>query len=73
MKGEDPNNINFSTNLLGEKSFNVFWASDGLKALMEMRKTPEMLDDVEIINAKGNKLTIEEFLDLLKILEVRVN
>lgn len=59
---------------LGTRSFKVFWAGDGLKALMNISANhPEMLEEVRIINSAGGKLTIDEFLLEIDALEVRVN
>lgn len=74
FENEDLKNLEFSSNLLGEVSFGIFWAGEGLNALLQIsEKTPEKLTNVKIINAKGTEYTIEEFLDLLKSLQIRVN
>jgi hypothetical protein len=64
----------FESNLLGEKSFKVFWAGAGLKKLMWMvDKTPEMLQLVKIKNDKGKEYTVLDFLEEIQKLEVRTN
>jgi len=60
-------------NLLGEASFDVFWAGTGLKILMHMvDNEPEALTQATIITDKGKKLTVTEFLDDIKKLKLRM-
>jgi len=59
------------TNLLGEASFNVFYAGMGLKALMKMvDKSPELLPSVTIKTDQGKSLSVEEFLTAIQKLKV---
>jgi len=59
-------------NLLGESSFDVFWAGTGLKILMHMvNNEPEALMAAKIMSDSGKKLSITEFLDEIKKLKVR--
>jgi hypothetical protein len=59
-------------NLLGESSFDVFWAGTGLKILMHMvNNEPEALMTAKIMSDSGKKLSITEFLDEIKKLKVR--
>ena len=62
-------------NELGEDNgFGVFWGARGLTILMNIINTnPEKLELVKILNEKGNKLSITEFLDSIKDLKVRYN
>ena len=58
-------------NLLGEASFKHFWGGSGLKTLMRLvDKDPEMLEHFIVINEKGKKLTISEFLQDIQKLKV---
>lgn len=50
-------------NLLGESSFETFWAGGGLKVLMKLvDKQPEMLPSVTIKTDTGKTISIDEFL-----------
>ncbi len=62
-------------NELGEDNgFGVFWGARGLTILMNIINTnPEKLELVKILNEKGSKLSITEFLDSIKDLKVRYN
>ena len=54
-------------NILGEESFGKFYTGNGFTALTYMiNKTPEALDGVAIIDEKGSKYTVTEFLDTVK-------
>ena len=60
------------TNLLGEVSFNTFYAGAGLKALMKMvDKQPEMLANIRIKSDRNENLSVEEFLTRIQSLKVR--
>jgi len=57
-----------------DNSFGVFWADQGLTALMRIvDKEPEKLTEVEIRTDKNEIISISEFLDRIKNLKVRSN
>ena len=54
-------------NILGEESFGKFYTGNGFTALTYMiNKTPEALDGVAIIDERGSKYSVTEFLDTAK-------
>ena len=60
-------------NLLGEASFDHFWAGTGLKTLMKLvDKDPEMLEHFRVVNEKGEYLSIGDFLEDIKKLKVLI-
>lgn len=75
MPGDTKESTLFESNELGEDTgFGTFWAASGLKKLMFMvDKSPELLEIVQIKTDKGKTITIEEFLDSIKRLKVRIN
>ena len=74
MPGDNAESTMFETNLLGEASFKVFWAAQGLKALMKMvDQAPEMLETVTIRTEKGESISVEQFLERIQNLSVRSN
>mgnify|MGYP003632859091 FL=1 len=75
MPGDTNESTLFESNELGEDTgFGTFWAASGLKKLMSMvDKSPELLEIVQIKTDKGKTITIEEFLDSIKRLKVRIN
>ena len=74
MPGDNAESSIFESNLLGEVSFKVFWAAQGLKALMKMvDQQPEMLEVVTIKTEKGESISVEQFLERIQNLQVRSN
>lgn len=60
-------------NLLGEASFDIFWAGIGLKTLMKLVDTePQLLESLRIVNDRGRTLTISEFLTDIGKLKIRM-
>ena len=54
-------------NILGEESFETFYAGNGFKALNNMViRQPELLESTSIIDEKKKSYTVEEFMDLIK-------
>jgi len=74
MPGDTEQDSWLDSNLLGESSFKVFWAGQGLKTLMKMVEgQPELLEHVTIKTDQNQTLTVTEFLDKIQKLQVRVN
>ena len=63
-----------SVNQLGEASFDSFWANRGFNILQKAvdRKYSKILDTVDIRDEQGKKYSIEEFLDKIKKLKVKI-
>ena len=61
-------------NQLGEESFKTFWANRGFNILQKAvdRKYSKILDTIDIRDEKGKKYSIEEFLDKIKKLKVKI-
>ena len=54
-------------NILGEESFGKFYTGNGFTALTYMiNKTPEALGSVAIVDERGSKYSVTEFLDTVK-------
>jgi len=74
MPGDNEADAWLESNLLGESSFKVFWAGQGLKTLMKMVEgEPELLEHVIIKTDQNKTLSVTEFLDDIKKLQVRIN
>jgi hypothetical protein len=57
--------------ILGESSFNTFYAGQGLTALMKIvDRNPEMLKDVTIKTDSNQNLSVEGFLTQIQNLKV---
>ena len=62
-----------STNQLGDASFKTFWAQRGLNILMNaVEQQHKDIDKFIIKDEKGKEHSIEEFLDKIKKLKVRI-
>ena len=73
LPGDSKDDLIDDVNRLGERSFGVFWASQGLNILMKIsQKHPEKLSEISIIDSKSRSYTVEEFVNLIEVLEVRV-
>ena len=60
-------------NQLGESSFNTFWAYKGFELLMKaVDQNHFLLKNFVIKDETGKRYPIEEFLDAIKKLKVRV-
>ena len=56
-----------------DNGFGVFWADQGMKALMNIVETqPDKLTEVKIKTDKNETLTVGEFLERIEKLKVRV-
>ena len=65
--------INDINQLGDDNGFGVFWANRGFNVLMKaVEKNHDILNDLTIITEKGIGLTVEEFLDKIKKLKVRI-
>lgn len=71
MPGDNPNEL-WDNNELGQVSFKTFYAGKGMEALQNMiRKHPMALEDVIIKNERGNKFSVQEFLELISDYKIK--
>ena len=71
--GNDENDTVNDINQLGESSFKTFWAYKGFELLMKaVDQNHFLLKNFVIKDEKGTKYSIEEFLDKIKKLKVRI-
>lgn len=72
LPGDTEEDAAYSTNILGEDSFNTFWAEDGFFALIKMVELGhDELENVKIKDSSNNSYTIEQFLSILKGLKIK--
>ena len=65
--------VNDINQLGDDNGFGVFWANRGFNVLMNaVNKNHDILNNLTIITEKGIGLTVEEFLDKIKKLKVRI-
>ena len=65
MPGDNPHEL-WDNNELGQVSFKKFYVGKGMEALQNMiRKHPMALEDVTIKNERGDKFSVQQFLELI--------
>ena len=65
MPGDNVDEL-WDNNELGQVSFKKFYMGKGMEALQNMiRKSPEALGDVTIRSERGDKFSVQEFLELI--------
>ena len=65
MPGDNPNEL-WDNNELGQVSFQKFYVGKGMEALQNMiRKSPEALENVTIKSERGDKYSVQQFLELI--------
>ena len=71
--GNDEHDTVHDINQLGESSFNTFWAYKGFELLMKaVDQNHFLLKNFVIKDETGKRYSIEQFLDTIKPLKVRV-
>ena len=71
--GNDEKDTVNDINQLGESSFNTFWAYKGFELLMKaVDQNHFLLKNFVIKDETGKNYSIEEFLDKIKKLKVRI-
>ena len=71
-KKESKENLMFSSNILGEERVGSFYPEQGWTALNNMINTsPESIENYTILDEKGKKYTLTEFLDTVEKLKIR--
>lgn len=65
--------INDINQLGDDNGFGVFWANRGFNVLLEaVKQEHEIVEHFTIITDQGKKISVEEFLDKIKKLKVRI-
>jgi|TARA_B100000035_G_scaffold193347_1_gene165028 hypothetical protein len=66
--------VDYSTNILGEISFKNFWTEEGFEILIRLvEKYPDTLEQVTIKDEQNKNYSVEQFLDKIKNLKVIKN
>ena len=66
MPGDNADEL-WDDNELGQVSFKKFYVGKGMEALQNMiRKSPEALENVTIRSERGDKYSVQQFLELIK-------
>tara|TARA_Y100001963_G_C6689274_1_gene403819 strand:- start:785 stop:1024 length:240 start_codon:yes stop_codon:yes gene_type:complete len=72
LEGDSEKDAFYDSNILGEESLGTFYPGQGLIAFNNIvNKKPELLEKVIIKNDKNQKLSIDEFFDIIGKLKIR--
>ncbi|MDB2399776.1 hypothetical protein N9W01_00760 [bacterium] len=68
---DNEQDVDYSTNILGETSFKNFWADQGFEILVRLvEKYPDTLEEVRIKDEQSKSYSVEQFLEKIKKLKV---
>lgn len=72
LPNDNEKDSKYSTNVLGEESFGVFYSEQGMAALNNIvNNKPELLPHIKILNEHKKQLTLTEFFDIISSLRIR--
>ena len=71
---DNEDDVDYSTNILGEISFKNFWTEQGFEILERLvDKYPDTLTEVKIKDEKNKNYSVEQFLEKIKDLRIIKN
>tara|TARA_R100001509_G_scaffold55624_1_gene30699 strand:- start:1452 stop:1703 length:252 start_codon:yes stop_codon:yes gene_type:complete len=74
LPDDSEEDVDYSTNILGEVSFKNFWTEEGFAILERLvEKYPDTLTEVKIKDEKNKNYTVEQFLEKIKDLRIIKN
>ena len=66
------NCVYFSSNIIGEESFGVFYPEQGMDVLMKLaNQKSEVLEHLRIKDEAGKSYTLEDFISILDKLKIK--
>tara|TARA_R100000908_G_C3675659_1_gene96619 strand:+ start:198 stop:443 length:246 start_codon:yes stop_codon:yes gene_type:complete len=74
LPDDSEEDVNYSTNILGESSFKNFWTEEGFDIFERLvEKYPDTLTQIRIKDEQSKNYTVEEFLEEIKNLRIIKN
>ena len=74
LPDDSEEDVDYSTNILGEVSFKKFWTEEGFDILERLvEKYPDTLTEVKIKDEQSKNYTVEQFLEKIKDLRIIKN
>ena len=74
LPDDSEEDVDYSTNILGEVSFKNFWTEEGFDILERLvEKYPDTLTEVKIKDEQNKNYTVEQFLEKIKDLRIIKN
>ena len=72
LDGDTEKEAYFSSNIIGEESFGVFYPEQGMDVLMRLgNQKSEVLEHIRIKDEVGKSYTLEDFLSILDKLKIK--
>jgi len=72
LEGDSEKDAYYDSNVLGEESFGMFYAGQGMVALTNIvNKKPELLETIKILDDTKKSYTLTEFFDILSKLKIK--
>ena len=72
LSGDTEKDVYFDSNVLGEESFGMFYAGQGMVALTNIvNKKPELIETIKILDDYKKSYTLTEFMDILSKLKIK--
>ena len=71
LEGDSEKDAYYDSNVLGEESFGMFYAGQGMVALTNIvNKKPELIETIKILDETKKSYTLTKFFDILSKLKV---
>ena len=72
LEGDSENDAYYDSNVLGEESFGMFYAGQGMVALTNIvNKKPELIETIKILDETKKSYTLTKFFDILSKLKIK--
>jgi hypothetical protein len=72
LEGDSEKDAYYDSNVLGEESFGMFYAGQGMVALTNIvNKKPELIETIKILDETKKSYTLTKFFDILSKLKIK--
>ena len=72
LEGDTEKDAYYDSNVLGEESFGMFYAGQGMVALTNIvNKKPELIETIKILDETKKSYTLTKFFDILSKLKIK--
>ena len=72
LEDDTEKDVYFDSNVLGEESFGMFYAGQGMVALTNIvNKKPELIETIKILDDYKKSYTLTKFFDILSKLKIK--
>ena len=72
LEGDSEKDAYYDSNVLGEESFGMFYAGQGMVALTNIvKKKPELIETIKILDETKKSYTLTKFFDILSKLKIK--